>query len=56
MAAATLHSNSLLDLPGSDNLKLSHHVLVYSAELDGWCLVGAQRMCGNRLNGSLGEV
>ena len=50
MAAATLHSNSLLDLPGSDNLKLSHHVLVYSAELD------AQRMCGNRLNGSLGEV
>lgn len=35
MAAATLHSNSLLDLPGRDDLRLSHHVLVYSAELDG---------------------
>lgn len=56
MEGATLSSNRLLDLPGSDDLWLSHHVLIYGAELHGWCLVGAQQTCGGRLNGSLGEV
>lgn len=47
MVVATLHSNNLIDLPGSNDLRLSHYVLIYSSELGVWCLVGAQQMCGN---------